>query len=303
MTTLNDALILFWPALLAGFAIALACGILSVFVVLRRLAFVGHGVSHAAFGGVGVAAALGVVGGAAATAGGELVQLLIVGAFCVGAAIIIGLSGASAAERGTSRIGALREDTAIGIALVASMALGAILLYWRAQQGGGAGPGIEGWLFGSILTVGPTDAIAACVAAAAAIATVAAERRRLIFWAFDEEAAEAFGVSTTRARVALMLTLAITIVVAMKLAGVILVTALLVIPGAAALRLSDRLAPVFAWSVGAAVIGVGAGLALSYRANLPPGPSVVTALLGVLLGAAAVGRLRSLRRPLAPARA
>lgn len=296
MGALRDALELFWPALAAGLAIALACGALSVFVVLRRLAFVGHGVSHAAFGGVGVSVALGLSAGSAATFAGDLAQLLVVGGFCVAAALAIGLWSGRPGAGGAARVGALREDTAIGVALVASMALGALLMYWRAQRSGGGSAGIEGWLFGSILTVGPADAAAAWIAAAGALLALVLERRGLLFAAFDEDAAGAFGVSVTRARVALMLTLAVTIVVAMKLAGVILVTALLVIPGAAALKLSDRLAPVFAWSVAVSLLGVGAGLALSYRANLPPGPSVVAALVALLALAGAAGWLRSFRR-------
>lgn len=301
MTDLAEAIRLFWPAVVAGLAIALACGALSVFVVLRRLAFVGHGVSHAAFGGVGVAAALGLIGGSAATLAGDVGRFAVVAGFCIAAALAIGWSGVHG-RAGRSRVGAMREDTAIGIALVGSMALGALLLYWRARQGGdGGGASIEGWLFGSILTVSATDAAAAWLVALAALGAVLIERRRLVFWAFDEEAAQAFGVSTTRARIALMLTLAVTIVAAMKLAGVILVTALLVIPGAAALRLSDRLAVVFAWSIAGSVLGIGAGLALSYRANLPPGPSVVVALIALLALAWIIGALRGFRGAVATA--
>ena len=301
MSELADALRLFWPAVVAGLAIALACGALSVFVVLRRLAFVGHGISHAAFGGVGVAAALGLIGGTAATLVGDVGRFVVVAAFCVAAALAIAWSSGHG-RGGRSRVGAMREDAAIGIALVGSMALGALLLFWRSRQGGDmGGASIEGWLFGSILTVSATDAAAAWIVALGAMGAVLVERRRLVFWAFDEEAAEAFGVSALRSRTALMLTLAVTIVAAMKLAGVILVTALLVIPGAAALRMSDRLGAVFAWSVGVSVMGIGAGLGLSYRANLPPGPSVVMALVALLAGAWVIGWLRSARS--APAQA
>lgn len=291
---MTEALQLFWPAAVAGFAIALACGALSVFVVLRRLAFVGHGVSHAAFGGVGLAAALGLLGPDAGVA-----PLAIVAAFCLAAALAIGWSSARSRSQGAgghARIGAIRQDTAIGVTLVASMALGALLLFWRAHRpgAGSAAPlGVEGWLFGSILTVTAADALAAWLVALAALATLTIERRRLLFWAFDEDAAEAFGVSTLRARLILMAILAVTIVAAMKLAGVILVTALLVIPGAAALRLSDRLASVFACSLAVSLIGAAAGLALSYRANLPTGPSVVVCLVALLALASLVGALRA----------
>ncbi len=298
---MTEALRLFWPAAAAGLAIALACGALSVFVVLRRLAFVGHGVSHAAFGGVGVAAALGLAG-----PGAGFAQLAVVSAFCIAAALAIAWSSArssasASSSAGHAQIGAIRQDTAIGVTLVASMALGALLLFWRAHQPGAASnspASIESWLFGSILTVTPADAAAAILVALAVLATLTLERRSLLFWAFDEDAAEAFGVSTLRARLILMAILAFTIVAAMKLAGVVLVTALLVIPGAAALRLSDRLATVFASSIAVSLLGAAAGLALSYRANLPPGPSVVVSLVALLALASLLGAIRSRPRPI-----
>lgn len=272
---------LFLPALVAAAAIALICGSLSVFVVLRRLAFIGHGVSHAAFGGVGLAAVLGLTAaGPTSTAG----YLAVVGGFCIAAAVIIAL--VSARSR-------LREDTVIGVALVGSMALGALLLQLHVRRGGsGAGASLEASLFGSILSVGPADAAAAWVVALLIGAAVFLYRRPLIFWAFDEPAAEACGVNPLRTRLILMVLLGVAIVAAMKLAGVLLATALLVMPGAIALRLSSRLAAVFTLSMAAGLVGVIGGLVLSLEADWPPGPSVVVVLVGLMLAAAGIGALR-----------
>lgn len=269
---------LFLPAVAAGAAIALICGVLGVFVVLRRLAFIGHGVSHAAFGGVGVAAVLGFT---APGATGTLGYLLIVGGFCLAAALAIGLVSARTK---------LSEDTAIGVTLVASIALGALLLHLHARRGGpAAGATLEASLFGSVLSVAPSDALAAWVIALAIGAMLALARRGLVFWAFDEPAAEAFGVATLRARLILLALLAVAVVAAMKLAGVLLATALLVLPAAAALRLSERLGVVFALSAGIGVLGVLGGLVVSFETDGPPGPCIALVLVALLVLAGVAG--------------
>lgn len=266
---------LFLPAVLAGVAIAIAAGLLSVLVVLKRLAFIGHGVSHAAFGGVGLAAVLGV-----AASAGAGPYFLIVGGFCVAAALAIAWMSES---RGAAVV---REDTVIGLALVASMALGAVLLHQAARTGRvSGGATLEGALFGSILGVGPSDAAAAWGVAAVVALGLWLARRPLVFWAFDEQAARACGVPTRRARLLLMGLLAVAIVAAMKLAGVILATALLVMPGAIALRLSHRLGAVMVISVAAALLGVLGGLVISFELDWPTGPSVVAALVAMTAAA------------------
>lgn len=265
---------LFRPAVIAGVAIALQGAALSVPVVLRRLAFIGQGVSHAAFGGVGLAVVLGLM---APGTGNAIGALALVGAFCVATAI--GIAWLS------DRAGA-REDTVIGVFLVGSMALGALLLHWnrRAGAGGGAGgaasatPPVDDLLFGSIFAVRAADARAAAGITAAILLALWWFRRPMLFWAFDEPAAEAFGVRTRAMKLLLLTLLGVSIVTAMKLAGVVLATALLVLPAATALRLSRRLWAVFALAAAVSLAGMLGGLVLSFEADLPPGPAVVASL-------------------------
>jgi ABC-type Mn2+/Zn2+ transport system permease subunit len=99
-----------------------------------------------------------------------------------------------------------------------------------------------------------------------------------LFWASDEESARAFGVPVARTKLLLMTLLALAIVTAMKLAGVILATALLSLPGATALRLSRRLWWAVGLSIASGVFGLAGGFALSIEANWPTGPSVVACL-------------------------
>jgi zinc transport system permease protein len=274
------------PGLIAGAAIVLMCAVLSVLVVLKRLAFIGQGVSHSAFGGIGVAAIAGV---ATAGAGSGTAQFFIVLAFCVAAAIGM----AMASERA-----GVEADTAIGVFLVASMALGAVLIAWRLQHRGGAGASWESILFGSIMNVTRADAVVATVVSVVVLATVAWFRRPLLFWAFDEPAAAAFGVPTARLRYLLMILLAVATVTAMKLVGVVLASALLVLPGATALRSSDRLTTVLWIACSVGLVGLIAGMVASLEANIPSGACIVLALTVLFVGAcAASSRLKRIARP------
>jgi zinc transport system permease protein len=273
---------LFWPGVIVGLGVALMCSMLSVFVVLKRLSFIGQGISHAAFGGVGIAAAMGL-----AAAGFPYLSVVV--AFCLAAAWLV----ARLSERGGTS-----ADTAIGIVLVSSMMLGAILLHeafvHAARTPGTARPPQwESILFGSINGVGWPDAGLAWGVAAAVLATLWLLRRPLLFWAFDEPAAPAFGVPGRGMRLVLMVLLTLAIVASMRLAGVVLATALLVLPGAAALNLSDRLRTVMAMALGCGLAGILGGLMMSFELDWPPGPSIVGVLVIVFAVSRVVGIGRS----------
>lgn len=259
---------LFLPAVVVGLGVAVMCSLLSAVVVLKRLSFIGQGVSHAAFGGVGLAAVLGVAAGGAA-------YLAVVLAFCLAAAWGI----AWLSERGGTS-----ADTVIGVVLVASMAAGAVLLHYaavriRAHPGEyAAPPGWESILFGSITGVTWRDAALAWGVSGAILGVLALVRRPMLFWAFDEPSATGFGVPVHAVRLTLMVLLTLAIVASMRLAGVVLATALLVLPGAIALRLSDRLGRVLVLSLAAGLLGVLGGLVLCFEADWPPGASIVVVL-------------------------
>lgn len=282
---LTDPLVrdLYWPGLLTGLAVALVGSLLSVLVVLKRLAFIGQGVSHAAFGGVGIVAAMGLVVGAGLTPrlfGNDISPAIatalsfgIVFLVCLGSAILIGVLS----DRGSAE-----PDTAVGIVLVGTMALGAILL-----QVSGSPVAWESFLFGSVLGLEWADAALAWAVTAAIAFALWLTRRRLVFWAFDPDVARAMGVRDRAMSTMLMTLLALAIVTAMKLAGVVLATAMLVLPGAVALRLSDRLWRVVPLAVIVGVVGVAGGVVASFEADWPTGPCIV----GVLVVLYALSRL------------
>jgi ABC-type Mn2+/Zn2+ transport system permease subunit len=267
---------IFWPGVIAAIAIALLCSILSPLVVLKRLSFVGQGISHAAFGGIGLSLLLGAVGATVATTAAGQFSIVLV--FCLACALLI----AYLSERGASH-----ADTIIGIVLVGAMTLGAILTQLSSILAHGTSrPGAVPWesiLFGSITLVGWPGAAIAWAVALTVVFAILATRRELYFWAFDEPAAPAFGVRAHLMKLLLVLLLTLAIVTSMKLAGVVLSTALLILPGAAALNLSDRLTRVIGLSIGMCLVGVCTGLVLSFEIlngyALPPGAAIVAVLV------------------------
>jgi zinc transport system permease protein len=284
---------IYFQAALAGLAVVLLCGVMSVLVVVKRLGFVGQGVSHAALGGVGVAALVGAYGlipvDGQAAAG--VWQWVVVTGFSVLAAVGI----AAAGDRR-----AMPFDTAIGVFLVGSMALGAILVQVGREKAiergvSGMTQSWESILFGAIMGTGPGDVALAWGACAAVLLALWAIRRPLLFWSLDSTTSQAFGVPSSAVKYALMVLLAVAVVTAMRLTGVILARGLRGRPGATALRLSRRLWPTIAISVGSGTFALLAGLVLSIETDWQAGPSVVVVQC-VLLGLASAAAL--LRRSL-----
>lgn len=267
---------LFWPPVIAAVCLAVLCSWLSVLVTLRRLAFIGQGISHAGFGGIGVAAVFGLAS-ASLSPTQSLAQFAVVVVFCVAASLAVGWISTGSSRR----TGVTHEDTAIGMVLVVSMAVGSILVSRFAPRFQW-----ESFLFGYLMNTAWPEAAVAAAAAAITLVSLWLLRRPLMFWAFDEPAARAFGVKTALAHAALLALLGLATVTAMRLAGVVLASALLILPGAAALKLSSRLVPVLVMSLVIAVAGVLGGLVVSFELSWPPGPSIVIALAGIYLGSA-----------------
>jgi len=247
-------------AFLGGVLVGASCAFLSVFVVLRRLAFVSQGVSHAAFGGVALAVLLGVNPSLGALA------------FSVGTALAIG---------GVSRRRNWVEDSSIGIFLAVSMALGLLFLGLKR----GSATGLYGYLFGSILSILPSDIPWMIGLTLLVFLTLFIFLKELYFYVFDETMARVAGVPVDALYFGLLLLLAVTISLGMKLVGAILVTALLVIPGATARFLTSNIVILIPLSVAIGVLGVLLGLVLAYLVNVSPGASIVLVLFLGFLGA------------------
>ena len=237
-------------ALLAGGMVGLLSGFFGVFVVQRGLSFMGNGLAHATFGGVALALLLGW---------GH--HLWVAAPFTV--AIALGITWS---QRRTGMSG----DTMIGIFFAISMALGIIFLHLRREYTADA------WaiLFGDVLTVTAGDVWLMAAAMAAVLAALPLWNR----WAyatFDRELAEADRLRVGRDDYLLSVFLALTVVVSVKVVGVVLIAALLVIPAATARLLAPTFLAMTLISLGLGLGGVLAGMALAWPLDLPPGPVMI----------------------------
>ena len=237
-----------------GLAVAVlagaVCGLVGVYVVLRHMSYIGHGLSHSIFGGAAASAVLSVNFYLGAGLWGLLSALLI----------------GRVARRG--RIG---SDAAIGVVTTASFALGLAL----SNAFGQAKRSIEAVLFGSILGVGTVDVLAVALVGLGALTVVYTTYRRMLFFTFDPEVAEVSGVRVARMETLQMLMLAATVLFTMKVVGVLLISALLVTPAVIALMLTNSFARmlVIAPVVGAVCGGV--GMVVSYHIDVSPGATII----------------------------
>lgn len=254
-------------ALISGVLLGTTCAVLSFFVVLRRMAFVGVGLSHAALGGV----ALGVVLG--------LPPLAAAGVFTVGVAWVIGWIGTRSE---------LSEDTAIGVFFPTAMAMGVVLMSLSPEYR----QDLVGYLFGNILSVGPGEVLPLVVLSGGTLAVLAFYFKELLFMGVDPEAAQATGIPVTALRFLLLTLLAITIVASVKLVGIVLVSAFLVIPAATGQAVAGSLRTMLVLAVATAGGSVVGGLWLSWMWDLPSGATIVLVSALLFFAAVVVGRIR-----------
>lgn len=257
-------------ALLVGLLIAVPCGLLGVWVVLRGLAFFAHAVGVATFPGVVVGLGLPALGPFAGS-------LLAAGAF----------SAAVSAVETDHRV---RGGAVTALALAAAMAIGAVLLTAVVRV---ATP-VETVLFGSLLGISDADVVRCAVVAVLVAVGLAAWWSRLAAATFDRAWAEPSGARPTRTDALLLVLLGATVVAALPAIGSLLVSGLLVIPAATARLLTERLATMSGWAVALCAAELVAGLGVARELDVPPGASVAgVAALGFALGAAvSVARLR-----------
>lgn len=232
------------------------CGLVGVYVVLRGMSYIGHGLSHAIFGGAAAAALVSVN-------------------FYVGAGAW-GLASALAIGRVTRRR-VIGSDAAIGVITTASFALGVALLGLSPA----AHRGTNALLFGSILGVSNTDVLVIAAVTVLTAAVVFFRWRVLLFSTFDPEVADVSGVNTARADALLMLVLAVVLLSTMQVLGVTLIAATLVIPAVVARMLTSSFSRMI-WLASAIGATCGfVGIYLSYLLDISSGASIV--LVGAAL--------------------
>ncbi len=259
-------------ALVASVIIGVVCAVIGTYVVLRGLSFIGAGIAHASFGGVALGFLLGV---------NPFLSAII---FCLLTAWGIGW---------TSAKGEIKEDTAIGIFFASTMALGVLFVGLMKAYN----VDLFGYLFGSVLAVTEQDIWLSLTIGGIVLLTVAVLYKELKFVTFDQEMAAVEGLPATGLYFLLLSLMALTVVISIKVVGVILVSALLVIPPATAYQLSDDFNKMMLDSIVVGVSSAVVGLFLSYWLDVASGATIVlTATTLFFLAALLSPRRRMLRK-------
>jgi ABC-type Mn2+/Zn2+ transport system permease subunit len=240
----------------AGLLGGALCGLVGVFVVLKRMSYIGHGLSHAIFGGAAVAYVL------------NWNFYLGAGAWGVFSALLI---------NGVARRRRIGADAAIGVITTASFAIGVALISSIHRFA----INLEAALFGNILGVTTEQLIVLVVVLLFTGSVVFLRYRQLLFATFDPEAADAYGISTRRTDALLAFVLAATIVATMQALGVTLIAATIVIPAVIARLLTDSFAKMLGLSTAIGGIAGIAGMFASYYVDVPPGAAIVLMLAAV----------------------
>jgi len=252
-------------ALFAGVIASVLCGVIGIYVILNRIVFIGGGIAHTAFGGIGLGYLLGMD------------PLIFAVLFSVAAALGIG------AISDRSRVS---EDTAIGVFWAAGMSLGIVFV----SLSRGYAPDLFDYLFGNILAVSWNDVLLISVLTFGMIVLVALLYKDLLILSFDPSYGEAVGLPTRELRLLLLCMVALSVVVLIKIVGIILVIALLTIPGAIGRQHAQSLKRIMAISIFLGASFVLVGLVLSYQLNIPSGATIILTASGTFFASTLLTR-------------
>jgi len=237
-------------AIAAGLLVTIACSILGVFLVLRRDAMLGHGLAHVTFGGVALGLLL------------KVSPLWTALAVAVVAALVLLKLRTTAGLHG---------DTAIGIVSSVGFALGIVI----TSASGRFSVDLFSYLFGNILAIASGEVWTSAILALCVVVTVLLNYHDLVAITFDRELAKTSGVPVGRLDTILAVLSAITVVLAMKVVGLLLVAALIVIPAATALQVAGNFRMAIILSCAMGTLSVLGGLAASYYLDIPASGSIV----------------------------
>ncbi|AHB13342.1 metal ABC transporter permease [Dehalococcoides mccartyi] len=245
-------------AIWAGLLAAIGCGIIGSYVVVKKLASISGGIAHASFGGIGLGYLLGIN-----PVLGALVFSLL----------------AAAGMGAITRRGRISEDTVIGMLWSLGMALGVIFIGLTP----GYAPDLFSYLFGNILTVPSSDLLLMLVLDALIIGVVWFFYKEFLGVSFDEEFCRVSGMPTGFLYIIMLGLIALTVVMLIRVVGIILVIALLTIPAAVARRFTDNLFKMMLFSIGFGMVFCLGGLWLSYVLDFASGATIILFSVAVFL--------------------
>ena len=240
-------------AMLAGTLIALLCSVLGVFLVLRRLSLIGDGLAHVTFGSTAIALALKFYSAMSLLVSAPIVMLASLG--------ILKLS-----EKGR-----LSGDAAIGLVSALGISVGIIL----ASVGGGYNVDLLSYLFGNILSIRSEEVVVAALLCAGVVLLLTLYYHELFAVSFSDELAKVSGIRTSFINSILVLLTALSVVLAMKLVGIMLISSLLIVPAAGALQLARGFKVCILLAALQGCSSVIIGIMISIMSNLPAGASIV----------------------------
>lgn len=254
-------------ALIAGLLAAIACGIVGVYVVVKRIIFISGGIAHASFGGIGLGYFIGISP--------------VIGALVFSLASALGIGYITKRTR-------LPEDTAIGILWAIGMALGIVFIGLAP----GYAPDLFSYLFGNILTVPASDLLLMLILDVVIIGIVLAFYKEFLALAFDEEYSTVVGVPVEALYLLLLCMIALTVVILLRIVGMILIIALLTIPATLARQFTYDLRKMMLLAIAFGVLLTFGGLWLSYVLDLASGATIVLLGGAALLSSFGITRIR-----------
>lgn len=258
-------------AFVASILSGITCGIVGCYVVARRKVFLSSGITHASFGGLGIALYAGLNP--------------ILGALLFAIVSSVGIEYAS-------RRGGVREDSAVGIIWSVGMAIGALFMSLRP----GYATDLTSYLFGNILLVDNRDIVWLTLLTLFVVIGAIIWLRRIMFIAFDEDFARSQAVAVTAVSYLMAIIIAITIVLSIKVMGIILLLSLTTIPVVIANSLTKDYRKIAILSATIAVVGNIAGFLLSYHYDIPTGSCIIFILVLLLVGVKLLTLYRGVRR-------
>ena len=246
-------------ALVAGIAVGIICSFMGTFLVLRRYSLFGDGIAHVAFGGISVG--------------------LFLGVFPLWTAFIVSIFGGLGLQK-LRQSTKISGDSAVAVVLVSGLAVGVILV----SSSGGFSVDLFSFLFGSILLISNEDTIMILAISAGIIATLTLLQKQFLHLTFNEEQAKLGGLRTTLLNYAFVVLASITVVTSMRLVGILLISALIVVPNITAMMFGKGFKKTVFISMSIAVISVVSGILVSYFFNIAPSGTIVVIAVGILVG-------------------
>ncbi len=246
-------------ALIAGIAVGLICSFMGTFLVLRRYSLFGDGIAHVAFGGISVG--------------------LFLGVFPLWTAFIVSIFGGLGLQK-LRQSTKISGDSAVAVVLVSGLAVGVILV----SSSGGFSVDLFSFLFGSILLISQEDTIMILALSAGIITTLTILQKQFLHLTFNEEQAKLSGMRTTLLNYAFVVLASITVVTSMRLVGILLISALIVIPNITAMQFGKGFKKTVFISMSISVISVVSGILVSYFLNVAPSGTIVVIAVGILIG-------------------